>query len=112
MIDLELLKANTMGFVQILFPSYEICKSYYFDENLESPDIVTKIMAMRFNKSEQNIASFDFQKYINNECHTNLYNYINTFLPSKYKTTGFTNPYTGTKYNDIKKCFKAVCKLA
>lgn len=24
----------------------------------------------------------------------------------------FTNPYTGTKYNDIKKCFKTVCKLA
>lgn len=24
----------------------------------------------------------------------------------------FTNPYTGTKYNGIKKCFKAVCKLA
>ncbi|MCM1266221.1 MAG: site-specific integrase [Candidatus Gastranaerophilales bacterium] len=34
-----------------------------------------------------------------------------------YKTKGnniyvFTNPYTGTKYNDIKKCFKTVCKLA
>ena len=24
----------------------------------------------------------------------------------------FTNPYTGTKYNDIKKCFKKVCELA
>lgn len=24
----------------------------------------------------------------------------------------FTNPYTGTKYNDIKKSFKTVCKLA
>ena len=24
----------------------------------------------------------------------------------------FTNPYTGTKYNDIKKCFKTVCQLA
>lgn len=40
----------------------------------------------------------------------------NTLL-TMYKMRGqnqyvFTNPYTGTKYNDIKKCFKTVCKLA
>lgn len=38
-------------------------------------------------------------------------------LLAMYKNKGqnkyvFTNPYTGTKYNDIKKCFKTVCKLA
>lgn len=38
-------------------------------------------------------------------------------LLKMYKIKGdniyvFTNPYTGTKYNDIKKCFKTVCKLA
>lgn len=40
----------------------------------------------------------------------------NTLL-TMYKMRGqnqyvFTNPCTGTKYNDIKKCFKTVCKLA
>lgn len=110
MTNIELLKAKTMEFVQILFPSYEICKSYYFDENLESPDIVTKIMAMRFNKSEQNIASFDFQKYINNEYHTNLYNYINTFLPSKYKTTGLLI-YNTLAQNIIQKTCKNENKI-
>ncbi len=38
-------------------------------------------------------------------------------LLEMYKTQShnkyvFTNPYTGTKYNDIKKCFKTVCRLA
>lgn len=38
-------------------------------------------------------------------------------LLEMYKTQShneyvFTNPYTGTKYTDIKKCFKTVCKLA
>lgn len=42
---------------------------------------------------------------------------LRQILLEMYKTQShnkyvFTNPYTGTKYNDIKKCFKTVCRLA
>lgn len=37
---------------------------------------------------------------------------LKMYSPQNHNKYVFTNPYTGTKYNDIKKCFKTVCKLA
>ena len=88
MIDIELLKTNTQKFIDILFPNFEGCRKIYHDSDLDSDNTVTKLMAMLSKKVDSNIENFKFSDYINENDNTELFSYIKTFLPDKFKGTG------------------------
>lgn len=86
--DFNQFKTKTFEFIKILFPDFETCQKYYYDPNLDSDDIKTKLMAMLLKTSEEKIENFNFEIYINETNNSGLYNYIKTFLPEKFKRTG------------------------
>lgn len=88
MIDIELLKTNTQKFIDILFPNFEGCRKIYHDSDLDSDNTLTKLMAMLSKKADSNIENFKFSDYINENDNTELFSYIKTFLPDKFKGTG------------------------
>ena len=89
MIDYELFKTKTFEFIKILFPDFETCQKYYYDPNLDSDDVKTRLMAMFLKTSEEKIKKFNFETYINEDNNEELFNYIKNFLPEKFKRTGF-----------------------
>ena len=89
MIDYELFKTKTFEFIKILFPNFETCQKYYYDSNLDSDDVKTRLMAMFLKTSEEKIKKFNFENYINENNNKDLYDYIKMFLPEKFERTGF-----------------------
>ena len=89
MIDYELFKTKTFEFIKILFPDFETCQKYYYDPNLDSDDVKTRLMAMFLKTSEEKIKKFNFETYINEDNNEELFSYIKNFLPEKFKRTGF-----------------------
>ncbi|MGN0018524.1 MAG: hypothetical protein ACI37S_05735 [Candidatus Gastranaerophilaceae bacterium] len=88
MIDFELLIKNAQKFINILFPDIDTCRKIYHDPDLDSDNTVTKLMAMLSKKADSNIENFKFNDYINENDNAELFNYIKTFLPDKFKGTG------------------------
>ena len=89
MIDYELFKTKTFEFIKILFPNFETCQKYYYDSNLDSDDVKTRLMAMFLKTSEEKIKKFNFENYINENNNKDLYDYIKMFLPEKFERTCF-----------------------
>lgn len=86
--DFNQFKTKTFEFIKILFPDFATCQKYYYDPNLDSDDIKTKLMAMLLKTSEEKIKNFNFEIYTNETNNSALCNYIKTFLPEKLKRTG------------------------
>lgn len=88
MIDFDLLKSNTQKFIGILLPDFETCYNIYHDQNLDSKDTVTKLVAIISKKADFTIENFKFNNFINENDNAELFNYIKTFLPNKFENTG------------------------
>ena len=88
MIDNDLLIKNIFEYLKILFPDFATCRSYYYDTDMDSDDLVKKLTAVAVKRFQNNIDTFDFKKYINKDNHSELFEYIQTFLPEKYQDTG------------------------
>ena len=87
-INIPLLKINTQNFINILFPNFEACYEIYHDPDLDSDEMVTKLVAMISKKVDFTIEKFEFTNFINESNNAGLFNYIKTFLPEKFKRTG------------------------
>ena len=88
MIDNDLLIKNIFEYLKILFPDFATCRSYYYDTDMDSDDLVKKLTAVAVKRFQNNIDTFDFKKYKNKDNHSELFEYIQTFLPEKYQDTG------------------------
>lgn len=87
MIDFEILKIKTQEFIDTLFPDFCACYNIYHDTNLDSFDEGTMLAALLAPKADTNIENFKFETFINETSNIELFNYIKTFLPEKFKNT-------------------------
>lgn len=88
MIDYDLLVKKIFEYLKILFPDFKTCRNYYYDSDIDSNDLVTKLTAIATKQFQYKIDNFNFQYYINENNHSELFEYIKNFLPNKYQTTG------------------------
>ena len=63
---MKTLKNIIFNFTNNIFPNFEISKSYYINKNINSDDIVKKILTQAFDSPKEKIEKFDYSKYLNN----------------------------------------------
>ena len=85
---MDKLKEKTYEFIKILFPDFETCQQYYYDPDIDSSDVIKQIMAKLNYQQNAKINEFNFEKYINANKYTDLYNYITSFLSPKFESMG------------------------
>ncbi len=88
MVEHQLLIKKIFEYLKILFPDFETCRRYYCNSDIDSDDLVKKLTAMLVERFQNNIDNFDFKRYINEDNHSELFEYIKNFLPKKYNDTG------------------------
>lgn len=92
---MKTLKNIIFNFTNNIFPNFEISKSYYINKNINSDDIVKKILTQAFDSPKEKIEKFDYSKYLNNfdiqtfkQCifEKYIFNGLNSYLETLLQT--------------------------